>query len=469
MRTLYLECRMGCAGDMLMGALSELVDQQVFTDTMNHAGFDNIVYQAQSSVKCGILGTHMKITVNGMEEKPEHEHDATFFFQVKNADDHMVHHILDHIEEIKGIHDVKYENGTLSYCFHHDHGDIAENRVREIFADHIPEAVIHSHGHAHHEHHHEHHGMHVSDVNHIIDGLKVSDKVKTDAKAVYQIIAEAESRAHGMEVTDIHFHEVGTLDAIADVVGNCVLFEMIGADRIYASPVALGNGMVKCAHGILPVPAPAVAYILEGIPTYAGRMEGELCTPTGAALLKYFVSSFEVMPTMRTEKIGYGMGYKDFEAANCVRAFLGEMDDDGEVAELTCNLDDITPENIGYAFDVLFKEGALDVYVTPVHMKKNRPGYVFTCMCRMSDKEKMTELMFRHLPTLGIRETSCRRHALERRVEAVNTSFGKVRVKVSEGYGVRREKIEYEDLARIAGENDLSIEEVRNRILSEMK
>lgn len=467
MRTLYLECRMGCAGDMLMGALSELVDQKKFIDTMNHVGFDSIVYQAQSSVKCGILGTHMKITVNGREEKPEHEHDATFFFQVDNAEEQMVNHILDHIEEINGIHDVKYENETLSYMFDHDHGDEAENRVREIFADHIPDAVIHSHGHAHHEHHHDHHGMHVNDVNQVIDGLHVSDKVKTDAKAVYHIIAEAESRAHGMEITDIHFHEVGTLDAIADVVGNCVLFEMIGAERIYASPVALGNGMVRCAHGILPVPAPATAYILEGIPAYGGRMDGELCTPTGAALLKYFVNSFETMPTIYTEKIGYGMGNKDFEAANCVRAFLGEMDDDGEVAELTCNLDDITPENIGYAFDVLFKEGALDVYVTPVHMKKNRPGYVFTCMCRMSDKEKMTRLMFRHLPTLGIRETFCRRHALRRKVEMIHTSFGDVRIKVSEGYGIRREKIEYEDLARIATENGLSIEEVRNRIQTE--
>lgn len=254
---------------------------------------------------------------------------------------------------------------------------------------------------------------------------------------------------------------------IADVVGNCVLFEMIGAERIYATPVALGNGMVKCAHGILPVPAPATAYILQSIPTYAENMEGKLCTPTGAALLKHFVHSFEVMPTTTTQKIGYGMGCKDFPAANCVRAFLGKMQDDGEVAELTCNLDDITPENIGYAYDVLFREGALDVYVIPVHMKKNRPGYVFTCMCRMNDKDKMLKLMFQHLPTLGIRETACRRHALDRKIEKIQTSFGEVRVKISEGYHVKREKIEFEDLARIANEKHLSIEEIRKAILSE--
>jgi uncharacterized protein (TIGR00299 family) protein len=469
MKTLYLKCKMGCAGDMLMGALSELVDQNAFVETMNHIGLENIEYQVQSSVKCGICGTHMKITAYGLEEKPDHHHDATFYFQIENTDDHKIHHILDHIEEIEGIHDVSYENGTLSYSFDHDHGDVAENKVREIFMDHIPEAVIHSHGHAHHEHesHHGHHGLHVKDVNKVIDDLHVSDKVKTDAKAVYKIIAEAESKAHGTDIEDIHFHEVGTLDAIADVVGNCVLFEMIGAERIYATPVVLGNGMVKCAHGILPVPAPATAYILQSIPTYAGNMEGELCTPTGAALLKHFVHSFEVMPTTTTQKIGYGMGCKDFPAANCVRAFLGKMQDDGEVAELTCNLDDITPENIGYAYDVLFREGALDVYVIPVHMKKNRPGYVFTCMCRMNDKDKMLKLMFQHLPTLGIRETACRRHALDRKIEKIQTSFGEVCVKISEGCHVKREKIEFEDLARIANEKHLSIEEIRKAILSE--
>lgn len=467
MKTLYLECKMGCAGDMLMGALSELVDQNVFIEKMNTIGLEGVSYQIVPSIKCGILGTHMKITVNGEEEVPEENHDATFYFQVDNIDGHLVEHILDHIEEIQGIHDVKFENQTLSYQFDHDHGDIAENKIREIFASHYPSAVLHSHGHAHHASHHEHHGMHVHDVNHVINHLHVSDTVKKNAKEVYQLIAEAESKAHGMEVSEIHFHEVGTMDAIADVVGNCVLFEMIGADRIYASPVAVGNGMVKCAHGILPVPAPATAHILRGIPTYAGRMKGELCTPTGAALLKHFVDSFEVMPTMCCEEIGYGMGNKDFEAANCVRAFLGEMEEDGEVCELTCNLDDITPENIGYAFDVLFEYGALDVYVTPVHMKKNRPGYVFTCMCKVSDKDKMIEKMFQHLPTLGIRESTCRRHALHRMIETKDTSFGKVRIKKSDGFHVKREKIEFEDLARIAKENNLSIEEVRERIKEE--
>ena len=266
-----------------------------------------------------------------------------------------------------------------------------------------------------------------------------------------------------MEISEIHFHEVGTKDAIADVVGVCLLMEMIHPDRILASPVATGSGMVRCAHGILPVPAPATAYLLQGIPSYAGRMEGELLTPTGAALLKHFVTSFENMPVMKTEKIGYGMGKKDFPAANCVRAFLGESTGNGEVVELVCNLDDQTPEEIGFAMELLMKEGALDVYVTDVHMKKNRPGVVFTCMCKAADKEKMLKLMFEHTTTLGIREYTCRRYALDKSIETVATPYGDVRVKTSSGYGVTKAKAEHDDLRRIAEENGISIREAREK------
>lgn len=436
MKTLYLECKMGAAGDMLMAALSELVDQNEFLTRINGMGLEGLEVNAVPSVKCGIHGTHMKVEVNGEEEVSEdvHEHH--------HEHDHDHHHDHDHDHH----HD------------HEDHHDHDHHHDNEHSHDHE-----HHHDHDHgHGHHHVH--RHMSDIESIISGLKVSDKVKTDAKAVYGMIAEAESHAHDMPVEEIHFHEVGTMDAIADVVGVCMLMEMIGADRIYASPVAVGNGMVRCAHGILPVPAPATAYLLKGIPSYAGNMDGELCTPTGAALLKYFVQSFEKQPVMKTEKIGYGMGYKDFPAANCIRAFLGEADDDGEVVELVCNIDDQTAEEIGFAVDELFAAGALDVYSTPVNMKKNRPGIVFTCMCRADQKEQMIGLMFRHLTTLGIREYTCRRHSLQRSVETVETEFGKVRIKKSDGFGVHREKYEYEDLAEIARREGTSVNAVRDSL-----
>lgn len=470
MKALYLECKMGVAGDMLMSALSELVNQDEFIEKMNSIGLEGITFEAVPSMKCGIKGTHITVKVNGEEEKSvDVNEDATFFYLVENVDEQSVTHILDHIQEIEGISNVKYENNTLSYNYNHDYSDVAENKIYEIFAHHIPRAKLHSHGHTHLESHEEHHGMHLDDIHEVLDKLDVSERVKKDAENIYQIIAQAESEAHGVEIDHIHFHEVGTMDAIADIVGNCVLMEMIQAERVIVSPIALGNGMVKCAHGILPVPAPAVASILEGVPTYSGRMQGELTTPTGAALVKYFADTFDVQPTMKTGKIGYGMGNKDFEAANCVRAFLGEILDDGEVCELKCNMDDITGENIGHAFDVLFENGALDVNVTPVNTKKNRPGYVFNCMCLLKDRDKMIELMFKHLTTLGIREYTCVRHALDRSIETVNTSFGEVRIKKSSGYNVTREKIEFDDLAKIAKKENLSIEEVRETINKEIK
>lgn len=299
----------------------------------------------------------------------------------------------------------------------------------------------------------------------IIDGLDIPAPVKEDMKAVYALIAEAESHAHGMPVDQIHFHEVGTMDAVADIAGVCLLFHELGADQIIASPVHVGSGYVHCAHGILPVPAPATAHILQGIPVYSTQVQGELCTPTGAALLKHFVKEFREMPVMTTSKIGYGMGKKDFERANCVRAFLGDTAETGdEIAELSCNLDDMTAEAVGFAEEALFEAGALEVYTVPVGMKKSRPGVLLTCMCRREDEEKMVELLFRHTTTLGVREHISRRFTLKRREETVETAYGPVRKKISQGHGVTRTKLEYEDLAAIAKKTTRPLEEIRKEI-----
>lgn len=327
------------------------------------------------------------------------------------------------------------------------------------------EELEHLHEHHHHDHgHHHHHHTSLQDVRHILEHMDISDSVRYHAQSIYDSIAEAESHAHGLPVDQIHFHEVGTLDAIADVVGNCILMEMIHPDRVMCSTVTLGNGMVHCAHGILPVPAPATAWLVQGMPVRAGKYEGEMLTPTGAAILKHFVQEYGAMPDMVIDKTGYGMGTKDFEILNAVRSFLGESDDDGEIVELVCNLDDQSAEEIGFAVDTLFENGALDVYTTSVYMKKNRPGILFTCMCKMQDVDKMRKLMFTHLTTLGIRENRSVRYSLLRHVEVLETPYGKVRKKVSEGYGVHREKLEYEDLARIAKEKGISIREVKNLI-----
>jgi uncharacterized protein (TIGR00299 family) protein len=269
----------------------------------------------------------------------------------------------------------------------------------------------------------------------------------------------------------VHFHEVGTLDALADVVGVCLLIDMLGVTEISASPVAVGSGFVRCAHGLLPVPAPATALLLKGVPIYSGAgpggtVRGELCTPTGAALLRRFASRFGEMEPMKTLKIGYGMGTKDFDRCNCVRAFLAESDDGQSsgarenITELRCNLDDMTGEEISFAMETLLAAGALDVFLTPVYMKKNRPATLFTALCRTEDEDELTRLMFKHTTTLGVRAETLRRATLSRKEITRETPFGSVRVKLSEGFGVSREKAEYDDLARLARENGAGLRDL---------
>ncbi len=305
----------------------------------------------------------------------------------------------------------------------------------------------------------------MADIEALISGLALSDRVKADALAVYSLIADAESRVHGRPVSEIHFHEVGTLDAVADVVGVCLLMEVIGAEKIVASPVHVGSGHVHCMHGILPVPAPATALILSGIPTYGGQVQGELCTPTGAALLKHFASGFGDRPLMAVEAIGYGMGKKDFERANCLRTFLGESEGQREsITRLDCNLDDMTGEEIGFAMEQLFKAGARDVYTQAIGMKKSRPGILLSVICLPGDADRLAALMMKHTTTLGIRRQDMSRYAMDRSIETMETPYGPVRIKKASGLGTERCKAEYEDLAAIAEKQGLSLDEVRRKI-----
>jgi len=406
MRTLYLDCGMGAAGDMLAAALLELLpDQDAFLSELNKLGIPGVQVKKESSVKCGICGTHITVVIDGQEEI------------------------------VPDLHEHHHEHN-------HDHDHSHNNE--DIFVKECP---------------HSHSGLH--EIEHIIESLNLPAKVQANVMAVYKLIADAESHVHGVPIVDIHFHEVGTLDAIADIVSVCLLIDRIAPEQVIVSPVHVGSGHVRCAHGILPVPAPATAHILQDIPVYGGGIKGELCTPTGAALLKHFATRFGDMPVIKTQSIGYGMGKKDFEAANCVRALLGEtINAENTVTELCCNIDDMTPEAIGFAMERFFNNGALDVYTIPVGMKKSRPGILLSVMCSETDRNKMIQLMFLHTTTLGIRENSSKRYVLSRVTHNMDTALGVVRQKVSEGYGVTRAKYEYEDIARIAKEKDLSLADV---------
>lgn len=392
MKILYIECSMGVAGDMLMGALYELLndeDRKKFTDKMNSLGIEGLHVEAVPSVKCGINGTHMNVTIDGHEELESH-----------------------------------------------------------------------------HSEHHHHHGASMHDIRHVIDAAGISGNVKKNAVEVYECIAQAESRVHGKSADEIHFHEVGSKDAMADVIGCCMLIDIIGADRIVVSPVTTGFGNVRCAHGILPVPAPATALILNDVPLRAGSIEGELCTPTGAALVKHYADEFGNMPQMTVSRIGYGMGTKDFAAANCVRVFVGiqATRTAKTIVQLCCNIDDMTAEELGYAAELLMDEGALDVYTTAIGMKKSRPGTLLTVMCREEDRERIAGLIFRNTTTLGMRVYHCERMILERSEKTLHTEFGDVRCKEASGYGVVRSKLEYDDVRRLAKSSGRSIREIRDII-----
>ena len=381
MKTLYFDCAMGAAGDMLAAALLELYpDPTGFLVKLNDALPDRVRVTAEADEKRGVRGTHFRVLADGEEE---------------GAEQHRHH---------------------------------PPTSVKEILAR--------------------------------IADLEIPERVREDALAVYRRIAEAESEVHGQPVENIHLHEVGSLDALADVLAVSWLIRELGPEKIICSPIAVGSGTVRCAHGVLPVPAPATALLLRGLPIEAGAEKGELCTPTGAALLGHFVNAFGPTPSMTLEKSGIGTGTRDFDTPNVLRVLLGKsLEEEEAILELCCNLDDNTPEEIGFAMERLFEAGALDVFTTPIGMKKNRPGIMLTALCKQNSREAMLRCLFRYTGTLGVRESLCPRYTLGRSFRTVETEAGPVRVKIAEGYGVRREKPEYEDLARIAREKGISLRE----------
>ena len=421
MRTLYIECKMGAAGDMLMASLYELLeDKQGFLDTMNGLGLPGVRLEAQKSSSCGIAGTHMKVTVHGEEEhEPAEGHDH------------------EHNEDADHEHDSTGEHS-------HEHG---------------------------HDHDHEHHHATPRHIADLINGLKLPEKVKGQARAVYRAIAEAEARAHGCPVGDVHFHEVGALDAGADGTGGCYALYLLQPERIVVSPIHVGSGTVRCAHGVMPVPAPATAALLTGVPIYGGAIQGELCTPTGAALLAHFADSFGEMPLMAVKDTGIGIGTKTFEQANCVRAFLGEEKEETEdmILELVCNIDDMTPEALAFACTRLMELGALDVYTVAGTMKKGRPGHVLTVLCRPEKEEELARHILTQTTTNGLRVRRCGKYFLAPGMGKVRTRWGDVRVKTAKGYGITHMKPEYEDVAEVARRENLPYQRVEREVRKRLK
>lgn len=309
------------------------------------------------------------------------------------------------------------------------------------------------------------------DVEAIVAKGTLSPKQRDFAMSVFRCVAEAEAAVHGMPVEKVHFHEVGALDSIADIVGAAVGLDLLGVDRITASPLAVGSGTVKCAHGIMPVPAPATALILKGVPTFPGPVKGEMATPTGAAILKCAVSEF-VAGEMVVERIGYGAGAKDpIEQPNVLRLSVGiphgrssvgfETD---SVVVLETNLDDCPGEIIGYAIERLFAAGALDVFTVPIQMKKSRPGVLLTCLCDPAMVPVLEAILFREANTFGIRRTTSTRTKLSREAIAVETPWGKIIAKRGTADGFEVVTPEYEECARIARERGIPLRDIYDAV-----
>lgn len=451
MRTLYIECNMGAAGDMLMSALYELMNEEQkeeFLKRMNGPGLPGVRITPRKSSTCGISGTHMQVTVYGEEEhEPGEEHAGAHADRRghEHAELHADHHGPEHGEPHPG---------------HHGHGH------EEIHGD-----------------HHHADPLHVAEL---IGGLDLPEEVRGNAGQVYDAIAAAEAKAHGCPVEQVHFHEVGALDAVADVAGVCYAMYLLKPERVVVSPVHVGSGTVRCAHGIMPVPAPATANLLAGAPMYGGSIRGELCTPTGAALLVHFADRFGDMPVMTKTSVGIGVGTKEFEQANCVRAFLGEtqtkkdvaemeasggqsmetVPGNGRIAELVCNIDDMTPEALAFAASKLIGTGALDAYTLAGTMKKGRPGWELTVLCRTDRINETAQNIMRETTTNGVRVRVCGKYFLAPGTETIQTEFGEVRIKTAEGFGIRHGKPEYEDAAAYAEKAGLSYREAYEQVLA---
>lgn len=405
MSTLYLDCSMGAAGDMFGAALYELLGNPAhLLETVNGLGLPGVVVGVEPAERGGIVGTHLAVRVHGASE---------------TSQDLPVH---THPGKPSQVHD-------------HDHG-------------------------------HGHRGL--AQISELIAGLDLPAAVRSDAVAVYELLAGAEAKVHGTTVDLIHFHEVGALDAIADVVLACLLMHELRPEQVLCSAVHVGAGRVKCAHGVLPVPTPATIELLRGVPIYGGLIEAELCTPTGAALLKHFVTEFtSVMPPLVVDRVGYGMGAKQFAQANTLRAFWASAtakQGRDQVVQLSATIDDMTGEQLAHAQAELLASGALDVFTINVNMKKGRPGNLLCCLARADQADRLARQIFRQTSTLGIRRQLIDRQVLDRDIETVTTELGEVRVKRSTGWGVQRSKIEFDDLAQLAQRHDLPVDEVRARI-----
>jgi pyridinium-3,5-bisthiocarboxylic acid mononucleotide nickel chelatase len=441
MRIAYLECFSGISGDMFLGALLDagvpatLLEETVAALNVGaRLEISRVDRSGISAVKVDVYAHGEKDTPRDQREHHEHHHDHE--------------------------HGHPHEHGPVELLEH--------NYAKGEPASRAGAPIAHQHAHEH------EHGRGLKEIREIIGRAKIGETAKAKAIAIFEALGRAEAKIHDRDIETIHFHEVGAVDAMVDIVCAAVGAEALGVDEIICSPLNVGGGTVKCAHGTFPVPAPATVELLKDAPVYSSGIQAELVTPTGAAIVKTLCNRFTAFPAMKVEKSGYGAGTRDFPGhTNVTRLTVGEADTEfvanisqETITVLEANLDDLNPQVFGYVMDRLLEEGALDAFGVPVQMKKNRPGTLLTVLCRPEDASKLTRMLFTETTTLGVRRREESRQALARKWVTVDTRWGKVRMKVASMNGtITNYAPEYEDCRRIAAEHHVPLKSVMQEAL----
>ncbi|MDD5945636.1 MAG: nickel pincer cofactor biosynthesis protein LarC [Clostridia bacterium] len=453
MKTLYFDCSSGISGDMTLGALLDLgIDKEKFVEEMSKLNVEGFDITFGRAVKNGIGANKVDVIIN--VEGYDHEGQP-----LDHDHDHDHHHDHDHEHEHDHEHDHHHEH-EHEHDHHHDH-DHEHDHHHDHEHDHH-----HDHDHEHsHDHHHSHVHRNLYDVFAIIDNSTINDSAKELAKRIFMRVAKAESKVHNASLDEVHFHEVGALDSIVDIIGTAICIDMLKPDRICASVVNDGHGFIMCQHGKMAVPVPATAEIFAASDVISKQIDvaTELVTPTGAAIIAELADSYGTMPSMDIEKIGYGAGKKDLEIPNVLRVVMGDEKAESkgdEVVILETNIDDTTGEIMGYTMDRLFAAGARDVFYSPIVMKKNRPAYKLTVICDEACREEMEDIIFTETTTIGIRRRTEKRTCLERSKAVIDTKYGKLDVKKTERDGRVSVYPEFDSAKKLAEENGVALREI---------
>lgn len=513
MKILYYDCFCGISGDMNLAALLDLgVPKEYLIEEISKLKLESeYQIEVQKAQKHGITGTRVDVTLKAHNDKhfEENHHNHSIPFTHGNKHTYVYNSTNeinnDNIDSISDIHNHSHDNVNESQNDHgdgtsHTHDDVHNHLHNNINDSHhfneenISHDHVHEYNHSHdsinenhnnHEHshsqegnynhthtgNHEHHHRNLMDIENIINLSELNDNVKKLSLDMFMKVAEAEAKVHGKDLYEVHFHEVGAIDSIVDMVGAAICLDYLNVDKIISSPVQVGGGFVKCAHGLMPVPAPATVEILKAIPINTGIVPFETTTPTGAAILAANVKEFTPKIDFTITKVAYGIGHRDLEIPNVLRVYLGEEETAQKIEEqyiLETNIDDMNPEFYEYVEEKLFQIGALDVFKTPIFMKKGRPGVKLSVLITEKIEQDVLEVIFKETTSIGVRKYKVEKIMLSREFSEVKTQYGDITIKKSYYKGkLVKYKPEYEECKNIAKEKDITLDSVYKEVYKE--